>query len=141
MFFKFRNDTKGQSLVELTLILPFLIFLLLGIMEGGRLFAGYLELQNAARDGARYAAVHTEIDAVLIVDKTKDYIKGRFTMLDPTELDVTGNYVLNLEESADKKDLWVEIKLNYPFKIITPVISTVLGNPFEISATMSMRRE
>lgn len=48
---------RGASLVEFALIAPFLLLLLLGIVEFGYLFGQFNEVRHAAREGARYAAV------------------------------------------------------------------------------------
>jgi Flp pilus assembly protein TadG len=48
---------RGQSTVELVLILPLMLVLLFLIFEAGRLFGSWLLIANAAREGARYAAV------------------------------------------------------------------------------------
>ena len=50
------RNQKGQAVVELAIVLPILILLFMAILEGGRIFTGYIELQTAARDGARYAS-------------------------------------------------------------------------------------
>ncbi len=54
----FTSD-EGASLVEMALITPFLVLLLLGIVEFGWLFGQFNEIRHAARDGARFAAVST----------------------------------------------------------------------------------
>jgi Flp pilus assembly protein TadG len=48
---------RGQSAVELVLILPLMMVLLFLIFEVGRIFGSWLLIANAAREGARYAAV------------------------------------------------------------------------------------
>lgn len=48
---------KGQSLVEMALVLPILLLLFMGIMDFGRMLFLYAQLANAAREGARYGAV------------------------------------------------------------------------------------
>ncbi|MHB9095460.1 MAG: TadE/TadG family type IV pilus assembly protein [Eubacteriales bacterium] len=139
---KLFRDNKGQALVEMALVLPILVILLLGIMEFSRLFAGYLELQNAARDGARYAAVHlTDISQFNQVKAdTKEYVKGRFVMLDTSKLDNPSEN-FSLKSLGNNQDAWVEVTLKYQVNIVTPVISSLTGNPINISAKMSMRRE
>lgn len=47
---------KGQSLVEMTIALPILIFLLIGIFEIGYALRTYYIILNASRETARYAA-------------------------------------------------------------------------------------
>ncbi len=48
---------RGQSLVELALVLPMLIVLLLGIADFGRVFAAGITIEAAARDAAEAAAL------------------------------------------------------------------------------------
>jgi len=57
--FNLRNSSrrKGQSLIEFALVLPFLIVLVLGIMEFGWLTKNKLTINNATREGARTAAL------------------------------------------------------------------------------------
>jgi Flp pilus assembly protein TadG len=51
-------DERGQSFVEFAFIMPFLVFLVLGIIQFGRGFHDYITITDAARVGAREAAVH-----------------------------------------------------------------------------------
>ena len=46
---------RGQSLVELAITVPLLLMILLGTVDVGRMFFGYIQLRNAAFEGARYA--------------------------------------------------------------------------------------
>ena len=61
-----RRDERGASAVEFALVLPFLIMLLLGIIQYGSLFLVQTRMNDAARDTARRLAVgdlKTESDA------------------------------------------------------------------------------
>jgi len=49
---------KGQSLLEMVLILPLLLVLIIGAVEFGRLFYTKIVITNAAREGAYYLATH-----------------------------------------------------------------------------------
>ena len=53
-----RGSSRGQSMVEFALILPILMFLLMGFFDLGRVVLGHDALGHAAREGARYAIVH-----------------------------------------------------------------------------------
>jgi Flp pilus assembly protein TadG len=52
------GDESGQSFVEFAFIMPFLIFLVLGIVQFGRAWHNYISITDAARVGAREGAVH-----------------------------------------------------------------------------------
>jgi len=47
------GEERGAVIVELALILPFLVILLLGIMDMGLILREHQLVQNAAREGAR----------------------------------------------------------------------------------------
>jgi len=49
---------RGQGLVEFALILPVLLLVLVGIFEFARILFIYVNVSNAAREGARYGVVH-----------------------------------------------------------------------------------
>jgi Flp pilus assembly protein TadG len=51
------TDERGQAAVEFALILPILMALLLGIIQFGIVFNNYVTITDAARAGARKAAV------------------------------------------------------------------------------------
>lgn len=53
-----RRHERGQGLVEFALIATLLLLFLLGILDFGRAFIIYTSLFNAAREGARWGAVH-----------------------------------------------------------------------------------
>lgn len=53
-----RPRTRGQALVEFALLLPVLVTLLFGILDLGRAVYAYNTIGNAARVGARVAAVN-----------------------------------------------------------------------------------
>ena len=49
------RDAIGQSLTEFALLLPVLLAIMLGGLDLGRVFFAYVTVQNASREGARYA--------------------------------------------------------------------------------------
>ena len=54
-----RKPIRGLSTIECALVLPLCIMVLVGIIEGARVIAARELLDNAAREGARLAAVST----------------------------------------------------------------------------------
>ena len=55
---RLRNE-RGQTFVEFAFVLPFLVFLIMGIIQFGRAWHNYITITDAARVGAREGAVHT----------------------------------------------------------------------------------
>jgi len=53
-----RRHGRGQALVEFALVFPLLVFLLLGLVDLGRAVYAFSTVSNAAREGARVAAVN-----------------------------------------------------------------------------------
>ena len=49
---KILRSTKGQSLVELTLIVPLMLLLVFGVVEVGSVISTYLTLTHTTREGA-----------------------------------------------------------------------------------------
>jgi Flp pilus assembly protein TadG len=59
--------SRGQAMVEFTLILPMLLLLILGIYQFGQAYADYIQVTNAARNGGRKALV-SRTDASGVAD-------------------------------------------------------------------------
>jgi Flp pilus assembly protein TadG len=125
---------KGQGLVEFALVLPILLLIVLGIAEFGRIFGGYVELQSATRDVTRHAAIHTEIDTV---GEITPLVNARLTLLEPDKATVA----FTKTTSADGKDVWVQVTLNYPMNLMTPFFKPIIGDPFNMTSKMVMRAE
>jgi len=55
---QFNKNQCGQSLLEFTLLLPFLLVLVVSTIELGRLFFTKIVITNAAREGAYYLTMN-----------------------------------------------------------------------------------
>lgn len=58
MLRRFGRRDEGQALVEFALLTPFLLVFLVGILEFGRAWNAHIVVTQAAREGARKAAVY-----------------------------------------------------------------------------------
>lgn len=80
-----RNARRGTALIETALILPVCLLFIFGIMEYGRYLMMVHLINNATREGARYAVSHTQpviIDGVTYGNATSDVtnVVNRFMM-------------------------------------------------------------
>ncbi|MEO8541672.1 MAG: TadE/TadG family type IV pilus assembly protein [bacterium] len=142
MIRRFRKTETGQALVEFTMILPIFLLLLFAMVDFGRGFYTWLIVTNAAREGARIAAVQSN-DATIntrIYDSFCTSYPGNCS-LNPTKLTITKTNVLGARGSA------VKIDLSYNFQFVTPIggiLNIVSGGSLAtpvIKAHSSMRLE
>ena len=61
-----RNGEKGATMAEFAVISAVFFMIIFAIIEFGRLFYTHNALTDAARRGARYAAVHKEADLTCV---------------------------------------------------------------------------
>jgi hypothetical protein len=122
------RGTAGQDLVEYAMILPFLLLLLLGIMEFGIAIFAYNSIASAAREGARYGIVHPN-DFAGIEAAARTSAEG----LRPGALQVL----------IDVDSELVEVEVLYAHSFITgPLIDAVGGNPaLNLRTVATMNRE
>jgi len=52
------QDEQAQGMLEFALVLPILLFLVMGIIDFGFIFSSRIAIANAARTGVRYATTH-----------------------------------------------------------------------------------
>jgi Flp pilus assembly protein TadG len=77
------KNERGQSLVELAVSLVILLYLLSGAAEFGLLFFQYIQLRDAAQEGALYGSVHP-------TDPSKIIERARASSGSPLNLQNTG---------------------------------------------------
>ena len=126
----------GQSMVEFALILPVFLLILCGIIDFGWLFYNQLSLNNACREGARYAVVNTaeNADTQAIINHIENLSTNVFAN-DGVDINVT--YSAPSDPTAG--DITVSMEADISF--FTPVLSTVLGKEKTITSTVIMKVE
>ena len=130
---KLRRSENGQAMVEMALVLPILLLLVGGIIDFGWLFYNKLALNNAAREGARYAAIHYHLST----DWTSD-VQLALDLMDEVYSGVDGATAsVNTPENST---ITAEMKARVP--ILTGIASTILGRDYiDMVGTCTMRLE
>lgn len=125
------GNSRGQSLVELAIILPILVILLSGIFEFGRIFSSYLIMENLARDAARYGVVgHSDSEIVA-------HIQAQNPVLEESNLGVTITPADTVRVRGDA----LTVRLNYSVDLVAPFISAWLPDPFPLETSCTMMVE
>ena len=121
---------KGAAIVESAIVLPVFFIVLIGIMEFGLVFHNYLTLQNAVREGARFAAIGSSEAAV--EQRVRDF---------SASLD-QGSLAINIANAQGNRGTIVTVDSSYPLPLITPMMKQLVGqNSFALAAEASMRLE
>jgi len=129
-FNKLRSE-RGQALVEMALVLPVLVLLIFGIIEFGRVFNAYLIITNAAREGARAGIVGATDLKIL------QTVEGSATTLDTLQLTVT----ITPSSAYRVRGSSLTVDVDYPVTLYAPVISNIIGNPYVVHGSSTMRVE
>lgn len=74
---KSQERRRGTTLLETAMVMPIFILLVFGIFEYGRFQFVRHVMDNAAREGARYAVVNTHL---LTTTQINDYTRSRFAV-------------------------------------------------------------
>ena len=130
---RYAKEQKGQSLVELALILPIIVLLMFGTVEFGRVFYSYITVTSAVREGVRQAAV----------GKTDEEIEARIRDAVTLAEANTRLQILSITpaEGARTPGVPVSVEIRYNMPLITPLISDFLTNPLPLTASATMRIE
>ncbi len=117
---KLKNE-KGQAMVEFALVLPILLLVVCGIIDFGWLIFNQLSLDNACREGARYAAVYSEEE--LCPQMTETHVKNIIAPIFE-DVDVSVTYT----NITDKFSGDVVVELEAEMNILTPVLGAINGS-------------
>jgi len=113
-------------MIEFAIILPVLLLILLGIIDLGRLFYSYEAVANAAREGARYCALHRGDTA-----GTQARIIA----------EIGGRVPLDLSQTVCQPAMGGEqitVTVHSPFALFTPILNNAVNNPIDLAASASM---
>jgi hypothetical protein len=108
---------QGQSLAEFALTLPILLLVIMGIFDLGRGIFIYSTINHAAREGARFGAVH-HCDSTGIANAVLSHTYG---LLDDLDSD-------NVDEVIGGMPERIVVTVTYEFRPITPLIGEILGD-------------
>lgn len=126
---------KGQALVEFALVMPILIFFLLGVAEFGWLLNAQISITSAAREGVRAAAVLPTTEAARLTAAQNASINA-LTGTSGVTLTTSGiNYTEVVQADNTKNAVLVLTGT------VKPLIGLYVSNPYSMTAKATMRVE
>jgi len=116
-----RDRERGAAAVEFALLLPVLLLLVFGIIDFGRALNAQITLTQAAREGARLAALGTPVPTV--ISSTQTAATGLGTAVTVT--------VTACPAGATQTTSAV-VNASYTFRFVTPIraIAGLFGGTF-----------
>lgn len=142
------GDTRGQAVVEFALVAPLVLLLLLGIVEFGRAWNAYQVVTDAAREGARIAAVATSPDTVSADTVKKRVVQAleRAGLRDCTItcVDVTSSPNGWPAGALPPRNDTLRVNVTYPFQFtfLKPFMQwTTADASIELKTSFVMRKE
>ena len=133
---------RGLATVEMTLVLPVLLFLVLATAELGHAFIQYNALTRAVRDGARYLSERALNGQTGVLQlKATDMVATRNLVVygnaggtgQPTLRGLNTNQVLIVTMANNN----FTVQVNYPYTpMIAPAIPGLLGTTIATTFTM-----
>ena len=130
--FSLSRSQRGQTLIEMVLLLPIIFLLCFGIFDFGRAVYFKSVLTNAAREGARYGSTDASSTGS-ITNAVNRHLYG----INPADITVT------ILDTGPTTNL-IQVTVSYNYTPVTPVIARVLGGSDDhltLSSKSSMRIE
>ncbi len=132
------NFERGQSLVELSVSLVFLLLLLGGAIDFGRAFFTYIALRDAAQEGAIFGS-YCPAQTANIIQRVQNSASG--TSINTTVIQIGSGDITYTDPfgnpSDDSPGNLIHVHATINFDITMPFMGTVVGRQsFPISTTI-----
>jgi Flp pilus assembly protein TadG len=161
-----RQPRFGQALVETVLVLPLLTLLVMGMVDFGRIYYFAANVNNSAREGARtgilniytgpqtpscgsspYSTCPVQTDTAIASAVTAALSGSGISSVSVKACPPYSTADASCGTSATRIGNFNSANLNYSvtvyttysFQLLTPGMSTLLGNPITFTATAVMR--
>lgn len=143
-----KKQRRGATTVETALVVLPLLMFLFGIFEYGRLFMDWSLLDNAAREGCRYALANNQSPTIASDVQTlvTNYMAGTSSSFSSFNVNVSGVHTVNgvstsyssngVNNLSPGDTITVTVSGNYSFMNIIPLVS--VPNSFSLSSSITM---
>jgi Flp pilus assembly protein TadG len=138
------KNERGQSLVELAISIVILIFLLAGAVEFGMVFFQFVQLRDAAQEGALFGSLNpTLLTSADGPDNVEARVRGASTS--PINLSVTSgpgavtvtSTLLGTGAACETTGNAIQVEVSYDHQIFMPFIPELIGRSVERTIPLS----
>lgn len=120
---------RGQTLVELALLMPLMLWICAGTVDFGRVYYYDIAAISAARSGARMAADSSKDDAAVRAAVRAD--AGSSMTLTDADITITPTPTRTVGNDTT-------VSVTYRFTPITPLLSSVTGGTLTVTRSATM---
>jgi len=123
---------KGQSFVELSVLLTILVILLGGVADFGRAYLIFLELRDAAQEGASYGS-YSPTDFNGIETRVRETMKDPVDLSDPSIVQVVPalsnpSYACSGFDPVSLKPNEIIVTVIFDMPVGMPFLGTIIGS-------------
>ncbi len=122
----------GAAAVEFAIVWFVLAMFLIGIIQFGFLFNQWLQIEHAAREGARWAGLRNDADFVRT--KVIETAPG----LELTAADIT---IAPGDPTAATPNTSISVTIHHDAPVFTPIMTAIFGTEIDLSASSTQRVE
>jgi hypothetical protein len=135
---RFSFDPRGQGLVEFAITFPVVMLMITFGVDFGRVFLGWVTLNNAVRVGANYAAMNPDgFQSPVNLTVQAEY--RRLVLAETRGINCTMPNTLPYPTYPAGTELGdpAVVAITCRFSLITPIIGNILGSAINVSASAS----
>lgn len=134
---------RGAAAVEMALVMPLLILMVMGIIDFGRIFNGEIQLSQAAREGARVAALgfpeNPDVIARTRAALNNPAFQGGTATISVAVVDANGNAVAHPAGNVCVRADPLDVKNNYGQVTVSIAYTKILFGPANLSQKAVMK--
>jgi Flp pilus assembly protein TadG len=121
------KSERGQSLVELAISITILVFLLAGAVEFGMIFFQYVQLRDAAQEGALYGSLYPDNFAA-IEARVRGASTSPIDLSDTTRVTVIPT-LIGTGAACETTGNAIRVEVRFTHQIFMPFIPELIGRP------------
>lgn len=128
----------GSTVTEFALLAPLIVFVLLAVLEGGRMFSLWLSMEQAVREAARAGAVAygDPVRQLALAATVHDLAVNRLASVGLAPANLTVTVSVGAPPGGT-----VDVEAAYMLDVASPLVRGMLGDGFTLRTHSAMRVE